>query len=213
MLILALILSSCATEGTELSEDERARERENLISAMKSALITSEQELFEEDSYITFPASYAQYSDILIQFRRIEALYDEEIRKLEKGALREVVDYLYTYLDGLPLARPEDFLDSLSSVTPYLESLTSAEVQRIIAAYIEANRSDMDEVYARLAREASIWKNNKENLAAVGIEYFIEEIRPLSAEEIAAAAANAFFESLSANEVTARAALMGGRNG
>lgn len=172
---------------------------------MKDALIATEQDIFESSSDIAFPESYDVYSHVLTQFRRIEAEYDEEIKRLEQNAMSEVVDYLYSYLDSVYIQDPETFIEAgLSSLTPYLEAQTASEVERIITSYVNENRETLDQIYSSLEREASIWKNNLEALSIVGLARSAEAIRPIEAEEIAASASLTFFNLLAEHEVVAR---------
>lgn len=211
LILAALLLISCTSTEREaqLSADAAARTSDNLIAAMKNALINTEVTLFVSGIDYSLDASYQPYLRDLPQFRRTAEEYLASAAELLHSALRPITDYMLTYLDtSFVIESPEEYLNAgYSSVSAELERRLQGEVTELFYEYIQGNKATMDWVYASLQYEADIWRNNLANLSRVGEGQDIGNISPIDDRSLAEYASRAFFRAIGEAEVTARSGL------
>ena len=205
-----LLLTSCIStrESSVLTIEEKNEITNSLISAIKTALVNTENSLFASVDDFTFDSSYTVYLKELPQFRRTANSYLENVAALLREALKPVTDYMITYVDGFYIMDPEPYLDGgYSSISTELERRLYNKTYSLFLSYITKNSSALDEVYASLQYEADIWRGNNANLSKVGVGRIIDNIKIVSFESIAEYATRSYFKALGEAEVVARTKL------
>lgn len=211
MLSVLVLLASCqSSEETDFSSIDESQAQLILLHSAKNALMTTENEAFQDLETLELPASYSTYTSQLRQFSIALDGYLEAIRLALHSALGEITDLLLAGLETKDLSQDVYgyFTRGYSSVGEELMDENADAVLEILHSHLEQHAEDIDAMYSLMDREARIWRDNQANLALVGQGRQLPSIEPIGSDELSQWAFDTYFDTLARNEVVQRSRMI-----
>lgn len=207
-LFLTLLISCQTSEKAsylERNEDENIRANEALISAEREALASIESSLFKDNINIQPTESLLLYLEEIPMFSSTLSDYYKAIQEILINSLPQIVDTLYSMIDELSFEYPYFYIESdYSSVTTVLTENQYETIFNLFLTSINDNTDSLNSAFAKVEREALIWKTNQSNLEIVNAGKDLPNPEKILSTAIAAYASNEVFNSLANAEKIVR---------